>query len=105
MIVNYFINTLIIVTLVAAISFVAIYATGPWKVSTLGKATMLWAVAMVIWCVAGLIYSFYGVTSWYPYIRLLAYISASLAMCTMLFMLVRTSRQVNKDQRRDNVSG
>lgn len=102
MIINSFIIVLILATMTAAIGFVAIYAAGPWRVSHLGKATMLWAFSMIVWCSSGLVYSFLGTPSWYPWLRLAAYLFTCVAMWTMLILLLKTSRTVRVERRKDN---
>lgn len=103
---NDLINLLIIITLLFSVGFVAVYATSPWKISPLGKATMTWGASMVIWCCAGLVYSFLGPVWFYPWLRLLAYASTSWAMGTMLVTLIQVQQRVRtqiKDEDKSSV--
>lgn len=90
--INAVVTFLVFLTLAASIGFVSVYATGPWKVSNLGRATMTWGTSMIIWCCAGLAYSFYGATWYYPWLRLIAYAATSWAMWTMLVTLIGVRR-------------
>lgn len=94
------INLLIFLTLLFSVGFVAVYATSPWKISHLGRATMTWGASMVLWCCAGLIYSFQGLVWYYPWLRLVAYASTSYAMGTMLWTLIRVQSDI-RDQLKD----
>lgn len=94
---NVIVNLLIVITLFFSIGFVSVYATSPWKMNNLGKATMTWGMSMIVWCIAGLVYSFAGPTWYYPWLRLAAYSSTAWAMGTMLYNLIKVQRQVIRE--------
>lgn len=89
------ITTILIITaLFACTGFIAVYLThAPWRSSAVGQTMMMLAASVVILCISGLIYSFFGgEAAIFPWVRLAVYVSLNIAWWRQLLILIKLQR-------------